>query len=135
MSNTFRLDHTMIRVANLDASLDFYCRILGMKILRKNDYPAGRFTNVFLGYGPENETTTLELTHNWDTTHPYDKGAAYGHIAFNVDDVVSAMDYLASQGVSIRSPAKPMNHGTRMLGFVYDPDGYIIELNEPIKQS
>lgn len=134
MSNPiqFRLDHTMIRVRDLDKSLDFYTRIMGMQVLRNTDYPAGRFTNVFVGFGPENVTTTLELTHNWDQEEPYDKGKAYGHLAFNVDSVVDAMNYLESEGVTIRSPAKPMNHGTRMLGFVEDPDGYVIELNEPV---
>lgn len=131
----FRLDHTMIRVLDLDKSLDFYTRILGMKVLRNTNYPGGRFTNVFVGYGPENVTTTLELTHNWDQTEPYDKGKAYGHIALNVDDVVAAMEYLESEGVTIRSPAKQMNHGTRMLGFIEDPDGYVIELNEPINKD
>ncbi|GGK57170.1 lactoylglutathione lyase [Amphritea balenae] len=131
----FRLDHTMIRVEDLDKSLDFYVRIMGMKILRKNEYPEGRFTNVFIGYGPENQTTTIELTNNWDTKTTYEKGEGYGHLAFNVDDVSAAMDYLESEGVKIKSPAKPMNHGTRMLGFVFDPDGYIIELNEPLNQS
>lgn len=128
----FRLDHTMIRVINLEKSLDFYVRIMGMEILRKNDYPDGRFTNVFIGYGPENKTTTIEITNNWDIEKPYDKGEAYGHIAFNVEDVTAAMKYLEAEGVKIKSPAKPMNHGTRMLGFVFDPDGYIIELNEPL---
>ncbi len=128
----FRLDHTMIRVTDLEKSLDFYTRILGMKVLRNTDYEGGRFTNVFIGFGPENVTTTLELTHNWDQSEPYDKGAAYGHLAFNVDNVVEAMAYLESEGVTIRSPAKPMNHGSRMLGFVEDPDGYVIELNEPV---
>lgn len=130
----FRLDHIMIRVSDLEKSLDFYIRIMGMKILRQNEYSQGRFTNTFIGYGPENATTTLELTYNWDTNEPYEKGAGYGHIAFNVDNVKDAMAYLEAAGVTIRSPAKPMNHGTRMLGFVYDPDGYIIELNEPISQ-
>ncbi|MDO6564537.1 lactoylglutathione lyase [Amphritea sp. 1_MG-2023] len=128
----FKLDHTMIRVADLEKSLDFYVRIMGMIVLRKNEYPDGRFTNVFIGYGPENKTTTIELTYNWDTKKPYDKGEAYGHIAFNVADVSAAMKYLETEGVIIKSPAKPMNHGTRMLGFVFDPDGYIIELNEPL---
>jgi lactoylglutathione lyase len=122
----------MIRVINLEKSLDFYVRIMGMEILRKNDYPDGRFTNVFIGYGPENKTTTIEITNNWDIEKPYDKGEAYGHIAFNVEDVTAAMKYLEAEGVKIKSPAKPMNHGTRMLGFVFDPDGYIIELNEPL---
>lgn len=128
----FRLDHTMIRVRDLEKSLDFYTRILGMEVLRNTDYPGGRFTNVFVGFGPENVTTTLELTHNWDQEEPYEVGRAYGHIAFNVENVVAAMEYLESEGVTIRSPAKAMNHGTRMLGFVEDPDGYVIELNEPV---
>jgi len=128
----FRLDHTMIRVCNLEKSLDFYCRILGMEILRNTDYEKGRFTNVFIGFGPENITTTLELTHNWDQPEPYEKGKGYGHLAFNVENVVEAMAYLEGEGVFIRSPAKAMNHGTRMLGFVEDPDGYVIELNEPV---
>ncbi|MGB1237959.1 MAG: lactoylglutathione lyase [Pseudomonadales bacterium] len=130
----FRLDHTMIRVLDLEKSLDFYCRILGMKVLRNTDYPEGRFTNVFVGFGPENDTTTLELTHNWDQAEPYETGRAYGHIAFNVSSVVDAMAYLEEQGVTIRSPAKPMNHGTRMLGFIEDPNGYVIELNEPLNK-
>ncbi|RVU32208.1 lactoylglutathione lyase [Neptunomonas marina] len=130
----FRLDHTMIRVVDLEKSLDFYTRLMGMKVLRHNEYPGGRFTNVFIGYGPENETTTIELTHNWDQTEPYDKGKGYGHLAFNVASVVDAMAFLESEGVTIRSPAKQMNHGTRMLGFIEDPDGYVIELNEPINQ-
>jgi len=127
----FRLDHTMFRITDLDKSLDFYVRILGMKILRKNEYPGGRFTNVFIGHGPENETTTLELTYNWDQSEIYEKGNGYGHLAFSVSDVKQAMKYLESEGISIKSPARPMKHGTRMLGFVYDPDGYTIELNEP----
>ncbi|WP_261842276.1 lactoylglutathione lyase [Aliamphritea ceti] len=131
-ANKFRLDHTMIRVRDLEKSLDFYCRILGMEVLRNTEYPNGRFTNVFVGFGPENVTTTLELTYNWDQKTDYDKGNAYGHLAFNVDNVVEAMAYLESEGVTIRSPAKPMNHGTRMLGFVEDPNGYVIELNEPV---
>lgn len=137
MLNTpkFRLDHTMIRVADLEKSLDFYTRIMGMQLLRRNDYPEGKFTNCFVGFGPENDTTTLELTHNWDSTEPYEKGAAYGHLAFNVDDVTSAMKYLESEGVKIKSLAKPMNHGTRILGFIFDPDGYVIELNEPLNKK
>lgn len=107
---------------------------MGMKILRENKYPSGRFTNVFIGFGPENETTTLELTNNWDINEPYVKGEDYGHIAFNVDNVSAAMAYLENEGVKIKSPAKTMNHGTRMLGFVFDPDGYVIELNEPLNK-
>lgn len=131
----FRLDHTMIRVRDLDAALDFYTRILGMQVLRHTDYPGGRFTNVFVGFGPENETTTLELTWNWDRGEPYEKGDAYGHLAFNVADVDAAMAYLEGEGVKIRTPAKTMNHGTRRIGFVEDPDGHIIELNEPITKQ
>jgi lactoylglutathione lyase len=130
----FRLDHTMIRVVDLEKSLDFYTRIMGMGVLRNTEYPDGRFTNVFVGYGPENETTTLELTWNWDQKEPYETGRAYGHLAFNVESVVDAMAYLESEGVTIRSPAKTMKHGTRMLGFIEDPDGHVIELNEPINR-
>lgn len=128
----FKFDHIMIRVMELEKSLDFYVRIMGMTILRKNEYPEGEFTNVFIGYGPENKTTTIELTNNWDTNKPYDKGNAYGHIAFNVQNLTEAMEYLKSEGVKIKSEAKKMNHGNRMLGFIFDPDGYVIELNEPL---
>lgn len=131
----FRLDHTMLRVSDLDKSLDFYVRIMGMKILRSNEYPEGRFTNTFIGYGPENLTTTLELTYNWDNDTPYEQGTAYGHIAFNVNNVEQAVKYLETEGVRIKSPAKPMKHGARMLAFIFDPDGYIIELNEPLDKS
>lgn len=128
----FRFDHVMIRVLDLDKSLDFYTRILGMKVLRNTDYPDGRFTNVFIGYGPENDTTTIELTHNWDQTDPYEVGRAYGHLAFNVSDVHEAVKYLEAEGVKIRSQPKQMNHGTRVLAFIEDPNGYVIELNEPL---
>lgn len=128
----FRFDHIMIRVLNLDTSLDFYTRILGMKVLRHTEYPEGRFTNVFIGYGPENETTTIELTYNWDQAEPYEVGRVYGHIALNVTNVQEAVSYLEKEGVVIRSKAKPMSHGTRMLAFVQDPNGYVIELNEPL---
>ena len=128
----FRFDHVMIRVLNLETSLDFYTRILGMQVLRQTEYPEGRFTNVFIGYGPENETTTIELTYNWDQVEPYEPGKVYGHIALNVVNVVEAVKYLETEGVVIRSKPKPMNHGTRMLAFVQDPNGYVIELNEPL---
>lgn len=131
----FHFDHVMIRVRNLDQALDFYTRVLGMEVLRKADYPDGRFSNVFIGFGPENITTTIELTHNWDQEEPYQPGNAYGHLAFNVDNVVETMEYLETQGVTIRTPAKRMNYGTRILGFVEDPDGHVIELNEPIEQA
>lgn len=131
-SINFRFDHVMIRVLNLDTSLDFYTRILGMQVLRHTEYPEGRFTNVFIGYGPENETTTIELTYNWDQVEPYEVGRVYGHIALNVPNVVDAVNYLEKEGVVIRSKAKPMNHGTRMLAFVQDPNGYVIELNEAL---
>lgn len=135
MSNMFRFDHVMLRVRDLEKSLDFYTRILGMEVLRKNDYEGGRFTNVFIGFGPENITTTIELTHNWDQETVYDLGDAYGHLAFNVDSVTEAMAYLEKEGVTIRTPAKRMNHGTRMLGFVEDPDGHVIEINEPLEKK
>ena len=134
MSNKikFNFDHIMIRVMNLENSLDFYVRIMGMTVLRKNEYAQGRFTNVFIGYGPENETTTIELTNNWDVNKSYDKGEAYGHMAFNVQNLTEAMAYLKLEDVKIKSEAKKMNHGNRMLGFIFDPDGYVIELNEPL---
>lgn len=128
----FRFDHVMIRVTDLEKALEFYTQILGMQVLRKTDYPGGRFTNAFIGFGPENVTTTIELTHNWDQAEPHENGDAYGHLAFNVDSVVETMEYLEKQGVTIRTSAKRMNYGTRMLGFIEDPDGHIIELNELI---
>jgi len=131
----FQLDHAMIRVRDLDASLDFYTRILGMKVLRKTDYPEGRFTNTFIGYHAEDQGATLELTHNWDQTEPYERGTAWGHIALKVPDVRAAAAYLKAEGVEFSKEPSPMKHGTRMLAFIKDPDGYSIELNEPASKD
>ena len=122
-----RLLHTMIRVGNLDRSIAFYTDVLGMTLLRKKDYPDGRFTLAFVGYGPESEQAAIELTHNWDTPG-YDLGTGYGHIALEVEDVYAACDRIrAKGGVVIREPG-PMKHGSTILAFVQDPDGYKIEL-------
>lgn len=126
----FKLDHTMIRVSDLDKSLDFYTRILGMEILRKTDYPEGRFTNTFVGFKGD-ESARLELTWNWDQQTPYERGNAWGHLALTVPDVRAASDYLKAEGVRFTKEPSPMKHGTRILAFIQDPDGYSIELLEP----
>lgn len=122
-----RILHTMLRVGNLERSLDFYTNVLGMKLLRKKDYPEGRFTLAFVGYGEESETAVIELTHNWDTEQ-YDLGNGYGHIALEVDDVYAACDRIKAQGGVITREPGPMKHGSSILAFVQDPDGYKIEL-------
>ena len=135
-SNTyagFRLAHTMIRVHNLELSLNFYCKTLGMKVLRRTDYPEGRFTNTFIGYGPETDFPTLELTYNWDQQKSYEKGNGWGHICIETPDVYKACDDLAATGIKITRPPGPMKHGTRVIAFCEDPDGYKVELNEKIK--
>jgi len=129
----FRLAHTMIRVRNLEKSLYFYCDILGMKVLRKTDYSEGKFTNVFIGYGSETEFPTLELTHNWEQKENYDKGNAWGHICIETPNVYKACDDLVTAGINITRPPGPMKHGTRVIAFCEDPDGYKIELNEKLK--
>ena len=131
----FRLAHTMLRVLNLDASLKFYCDILGMKILRRTDYPDGRFTNTFIGYGPENTYPTLELTHNWDQKEAYEKGNGWGHLCIETPDVYKACENLSNAGIKITRPPGPMKHGTRVIAFCEDPDGYKVELNEKIQTS
>ena len=131
----FRLDHTMIRVKDLDRSLDFYTRILGMKIYRKTEYPEGRFTNTFVGYIGEDEGTNIELTYNWDQQENYDKGNGWGHLAIKVSDVYETSEYLKQQGVEFTKEPSPMKNGTRILAFIKDPDGYMIELNEPLEQT
>jgi lactoylglutathione lyase len=128
----FRLDHTMIRVFDQDKTLDFYTRILGMKILRQNEYPDGRFTNTFVGYKGEENGTTIEMTHNWHQEETYDMGNAWGHFALKVSDVYATADYLKSEGVEFVREAGPMNAGTRIIAFFKDPNGYVIELNEPL---
>jgi len=131
----FRLDHTMIRVKDLDWSLDFYTRILGMKIHRKTEYPEGRFTNTFVGYIGEDEGTNIELTYNWDQQENYNKGNGWGHLAIKVSDVYETSEYLKQQGVEFTKEPSLMKNGTRILAFIKDPDGYVIELNEPLEQK
>ena len=131
----FRLAHTMLRVLDLNTSLKFYCEILGMKVLRKTDYPDGKFTNRFIGYGPEVEFPTLELTYNWDQNEPYDKGNGWGHICIETPDVYKACENLSSAGIKITRPPGPMKHGTRVIAFCEDPVGYKVELNEKITTS
>ncbi len=122
-----RILHTMLRVGDLDKSIEFYTQVLGMSLLRQKDYPKGEFTLAFLGYGPEAENPALELTHNWGKKH-YDIGTGFGHIAINVDDVYEAVDKAKNQGVKILREAGPMSAGTTIVGFLQDPDGYEIEL-------
>ena len=131
----FRLDHTMIRVKDLDRSLDFYTRILGMKIHRKTEYPEGRFTNTFVGYIGEDEGTNIELTYNWDQQENYNKGNGWGHLAIKVSDVYETSEYLKQQGVEFTKEPSPMKNGTRILAFIKDPNGYVTELNEPLEQK
>jgi len=126
----FRLLHTMIRVRDLDASLNFYTNLLGMKVLRKRDYPTGKFTLAFVGYGDETSNTVIELTHNWDQKEPYALGSAFGHLAIGVPDVYKTCETLAASGVKIPRPAGPMAHGGSVIAFIEDPDGYRIELVE-----
>jgi lactoylglutathione lyase len=128
---SIRLSHCMLRVSNLENSLRFYVDLLGMAVLRSTDYPSGNFTNTFIGYGPEASFPTLELTHNWDHPQPYEHGPAFGHIAIEVGDVVGFCRYLADAGVEIAKAPSPMKHGTRILAFVIDPDGYRVEISEP----
>ena len=126
----FRLLHTMLRVYDLEKSLDFYTRLLGMKLLRRTDYEGGRFTLAFVGYGDEKDTAVLELTHNWDQAEPYAIGTAYGHIALGVPDIYATCEQLAKEGVTIPRPPGPMKHGTTVIAFIEDPDGYKVELIE-----
>ena len=129
MSNA-RMLHTMIRVRDLEKSLDFYTRLLGMKLLRKNDYPSGEFTLAFVGYGDEASNSVIELTHNWGQKEPYELGTGFGHIALGVPDIHAVCDGLAKAGVNIPRPPGPMKHGSTVIAFVEDPDGYKIELIE-----
>ena len=122
-----RMMHTMIRVRDLDASLKFYCELLDMKLLRKEDFPEGKFTLAFVGYGDVKDSTVLELTHNWDVKN-YEHGDAYGHIAISVDDVYAACDRIREMGGNVVREAGPMKGGTTVLAFVEDPDGYKVEL-------
>jgi len=122
-----RILHTMLRVGDLDRSIQFYTEVLGMKLLRRKDYPDGKFTLAFIGYGDESDHTVIELTHNWDT-EGYDLGDGYGHIALEVDDVYQATDAIRQRGAKVLRDAGPMNAGSTIIAFVEDPDGYPIEL-------
>jgi len=122
-----RLLHTMLRVGNLDKSINFYSEVLGMSLLRQKDYPEGKFTLAFIGYGDESDNTVIELTHNWETNQ-YNVGDGYGHIAIEVDDVYKATDAIKQRGGKIIRDAGPMNAGNTIIAFVEDPDGYQIEL-------
>ena len=122
-----RILHTMIRVVDLERSLDFYTNVLGMQLLRRKDYSDGKFTLAFVGFGPESEQAVLELTYNWETS-AYDLGDGYGHIALEVDDAYKACDLIRQRGGNVVREAGPMKHGTTVIAFIEDPDGYKIEL-------
>jgi lactoylglutathione lyase len=122
-----RILHTMIRVGDLERSLAFYTQVLGMQLLRRRDYPEGRFTLAFVGYGPESEQAALELTHNWDTAS-YDLGKGFGHVAVAVPDAYAACAEIKRRGGVVTREAGPMKHGETVIAFVQDPDGYKIEL-------
>ena len=124
-----RMLHTMLRVGDLDKSIAFYTEVLGMQLLRRKDYPTGRFTLAFLGYGPESEQTVLELTQNWDT-NSYELGDAYGHIALGVEDICSTCAAISGKGGRVVREPGPMKHGSTVIAFVEDPDGYKVELIE-----
>lgn len=124
-----RMLHTMLRVGNLEKSLAFYTEVLGMKLLRQEDYPDGKFSLAFVGYGDEENNTVLELTYNWDTDS-YDLGNAFGHIALAVPNAAEACEHIRSLGGKVIREAGPMMHGTVVIAFVEDPDGYKIELIE-----
>lgn len=122
-----RLLHTMLRVGNLDKSLQFYCDVLGMTLLRQKDYPGGKFTLAFVGYGEESDHTVLELTHNWGVDS-YDLGEGYGHIALGVDDIYTTCEAIRERGGQVVREPGPMKHGSTVIAFVSDPDGYKVEL-------
>jgi lactoylglutathione lyase len=117
----------MLRVGDLDRALAFYTEVLGMKLLRRREYPEGRFTLAFVGFGPESEQAALELTHNWDTPG-YELGTGYGHVAIEVDDAKAACAEIKRRGGVVTREAGPMKHGTTVIAFAQDPDGYKIEL-------
>lgn len=129
-TSKFRLLHTMIRVRDLDKTLDFYTRLLGMKLLRRKDYPSGEFTLAFIGYGDEAKNTVIELTHNWGQEEPYELGDGWGHLAIGVPDIYGTCERLAQENVKIPRPPGPMKHGGPVIAFIEDPDGYRVELIE-----
>ena len=131
---SYRFDHVMLRVMDLNRSLAFYRDTLGMRVLRQVDYDAGQFTNVFLSFDTDTESS-LELTYNWQQTEAYEKGRVFGHLALMVDDVHAAVAALEQAGVRIKTPPKQMAHGTRTIAFVLDPDDNLIELLEPLSQE
>ena len=122
-----RMMHTMLRVTDLEKSLEFYCEVLGMRLLRRMDFEQGRFTLAFVGYADESEQAVLELTHNWDTS-TYELGDAYGHIAIGIEDVYVTCDEVRKRGGNVVRDAGPMKGGTTVIAFVEDPDGYKVEL-------
>ncbi len=124
----FRFLHTMVRVLDLEKAIAFYTGRLGMQLLRRRDYPEGRFTLAFVGYGDESDHTVLELTHNWDQKAPYDVGSGFGHLALGVQDIYATCDALRVDGVCIIRQPGPMKHGNTLIAFIEDPDGYKIEL-------
>ena len=124
-----RILHTMLRVGNLDASIDFYTNVLGMRLLRRQDYPGGQFTLAFVGYQDERDGPVIELTHNWDT-QSYALGDGYGHIALQVEDAAGTCELVRQKGGKVVREAGPMKHGTTVIAFVEDPDGYKIEFIE-----
>lgn len=124
-----RVLHTMIRVGDLARSIQFYTDVLGMKLLRKKDYPDGKFTLAFVGYGEESDTAVIELTHNWETDS-YELGNGFGHVALGVKDIYVVCDAIRAKGGTISREPGPMKHGTTVIAFVKDPDGYAIELIE-----
>ena len=124
-----RILHTMLRVGDLDRSLKFYTEVLGMRLLRRNDYPDGKFTLAFIGYTDESEGAVIELTHNWGV-ESYEIGTGYGHVALEVDDAYKACDEIKARGGVVTREAGPMKHGTTVIAFVQDPDGYKVELIE-----
>ncbi|MEG3938514.1 MULTISPECIES: lactoylglutathione lyase [unclassified Microcoleus] len=129
-----QLLHTMLRVCNLEESLKFYTEVLGMKLLRQKDYPDGKFTLAFVGYGDESDTTVLELTYNWGVTE-YNLGDAYGHIAIGVDDIYGTCEEIKARGGKVSREPGPMKHGSTVIAFVEDPDGYKVELIQLKNQS
>ena len=128
MSETYQYMHTMLRVKNLDASIKFYTDMFGMKELRRHDVPGGKYTLAFLGYGDESTHTVLELTYNWGQDDGYEVGTGFGHFAVGVPDVAGAVEQVRAGGGKVTREAGPVKHGTTVIAFVEDPDGYKIEL-------